>query len=449
VFGKIVDVESHVGSLEFPCVSPQLQELARTLDQRIGSSSAAAHSALADVATAAAEFDDIRGWAAPGIRSFAHWLAISAGFDPHVGSELLRVGQALRALPRIAQAFGAGRLSFDKVRQITTVAAAATEEVFLEIALGASGSQLARICSSLRRIANADAPDHDQRQLAERGLWTEMDEDGMMRLVAKLPPEDAAVVMAALESIAGSRPVSKESGDPVPDPAEEPWAARRADALVSMAEHLLAGGAMKQVGPGAVRQVVVHADINVLTGESANGRCFVEGGAPLSVEAARRIGCDAEIVAVTERDGLPIDIGRTKRFPTDRLRRALEVRDRFCRFPGCGVPANRAHAHHIQHWLDGGPTDLRNLILLCGFDHRRLHDGGYVIREATDGFRFETHDGRLFGSSPPAVDVIRESKSFDAETARAEWGGEAMDLDHTLFVLAQYVQPAGARAGPD
>jgi len=284
--------------VEFPCVSPQRQELAKALEQRIGSSSALAHSALADACQAVAEFDEIGGWCAPGIRSFAHWLAINAGFNLHNGSELLRVGQALRVLPRIAEAFSEGRLSFDKVRQITTVAAPATEDVFLEIALGASGSQLARICSSLRRIANADAPDHDQRQMAERGLWTYLDEDGMMRLVAKLLPEDAAVVMAAIESINGSKPVQPDSD--VPDPAEEPWAARRADALVSMAEHVLARGATALVGENTIRQVVVHADINLLTGESPDGRCFIEGGAPLSVEAARRIGCDAEIISVTD-----------------------------------------------------------------------------------------------------------------------------------------------------
>jgi hypothetical protein len=434
--------------LEFPSVCPHRQELAKALEKRIGSGSALAHSALAEVAIAAAEFDDIGGWCAPGIRSFAHWLAISAGFDVHTGSELLRVGQALRVLPRIADAFRSGRLSFDKIRQITTVAAPGTEDVFLDIALGASGSQLTRICTSLRRIANADAPDHDQRLLARRGLWTEMDESGgMMRLVAKLAAEDAAVVMAAIESITGSKPMASDSE--VPDPAEEPWAARRADALVSMAEHVLAGGATAPVGECPIRQVVVHADISLLTGESPDGRCFIEGGAPLSVEAARRIGCDAEIVSVTERDGLPIDVGRVKRFPTDRLRRALEVRDRFCRFPGCGVPANRAHAHHIQHWLDGGPTDLRNLILLGGFHHRLLHAGGCVIRQSAAGCRFETHDGRTIGSSPPDLTDVRPRESFQCETARAEWGGEPMDLDHTIFVLAQHVPPAAARAAPD
>jgi hypothetical protein len=433
--------------MEFPCVSPERQELAKALEQRIGASSALAHSALADACQAVAEFDEIGGWCAPGIRSSAHWLAINAGFDIHNGSELLRVGLALRVLPQIAEAFSAGRLSFDKVRQVTTVAAPGTEDVFLEIALGASGSQLARICSSLRRIATADAPDHDQRQLAERGLWTHIDEDGMMRLVAKLLPEDAAVVMAAIESIAGSRPVQSDSD--VPDPAEEPWAARRADALVSMAQHVLAGGASALIGENVIRQVVVHADINLLTGESPDGRCFIEGGAPLSVGAARRIGCDAEIISVTERDGLPIDVGRTKRFPTDRLRRALEVRDRFCRFPGCGVPASRTHAHHIQHWLDGGATDMRNLVLLCGFHHRRLHDGGYAIHPSSDGFRFETHDGHVIGGSRPALAESRQPEAFSLETARAEWGGEPMDFDHTIFVLAQHVGPAEARAGPD
>jgi hypothetical protein len=71
------------------------------------------------------------------------------------------------------------------------------------------------------------------------------------------------------------------------------------------------------------------------------------------------------------------------------------------------------------------------------------------MRQSADGFRFETHDGQVIGPRPPALDVTRESRSFAAETARAEWGGEPMDFDHTLFVLAQYVQPAQARAAPD
>ena len=401
---------------------------------------------MAGVALAAAEFDEIGGWCEGGIRSFAHWLSITTGFDPHTGKELLRVGKALRSLPLIAAAFAAGQLSYDKVRQITTVARPETDELMLGIGHGASGSQLARICRSLRRMREADAPRHDQEGLAKRGLWTHFDEDGMMRLVAKLPAEDGAVVMAAIESITGSRPVPDSSGDAVPDPAEDRWAARRVDALVAMSEHVLSGVAGGLVVAGEARQVVLHVDVGVLTGETPDGLCQLENGAPLSAAAARRIGCDAEIIPVIEREGLPIDVGRKYRSAPQRLRRALEVRDRFCRFPGCSVPAQQTHAHHLEHWALGGPTTLDNMILLCGFHHRSYHDGGYRIVKVADGCRFETDDGHVIGHRllPPA-DL---QTTFHPETARAEWGGERMDFDHMMFVLEPHFPAGDARAAP-
>src|ERR1700682_3512173 len=108
--------------MDYASTSPENQELAKVLDDRIGELSAVAHAALAQVAKASAEFDAIGGWGAGGIRSFEHWLTIKTGFDMHTGGELLRVGQAMSVLPRISQAFEAGQLSFDKARQITPVA---------------------------------------------------------------------------------------------------------------------------------------------------------------------------------------------------------------------------------------------------------------------------------------------------------------------------------------
>ena len=437
-----------IAGVEYPSTTVENQELARSLDAEICAFSAQSHASVARVARAAARFDEINGWCAPGIRSFEHWLAINAGFNLHTGGELLRVGQALGVLPRIAAAFAAGQLSFDKVRQITTVATPATDAMLLEVALGASGSQLSRICRGLRRIAEANAPDREADQQARRGLWTHWDEHGMLELVAKLPPEDAAVVLAAIESITGSKPVPDQADAAVKDPADDRWAARRLDALVAMSENVVAGGAQQLVSSAASRQVVVHVDVGVLTGESPDGRSYIEGGAWRSAEAARRIGCDAEVAPVVERDGLPIDVGRKRRIVPDRLRRALEVRDRFCRFPGCSVPAHRAQAHHHQHWADGGATTLDNTLLLCGFHHRRHHDGGYRIRKLPGGeLRFETDDGHLIG--PATRDPVMGLLEDDfGDAARAQWGGEHMDFDHTMFVLAHNSELAEARAAP-
>jgi len=193
--------------VEFGGVRLENQDLARALEREIGESSAHAHAAMARVAKACARFDEIGGWCDGGIRSFSHWLTVNAGFNEQTSGELLRVGQALNSLPRIDEAFAAGQLSFDKVRQVTTIATPATEHIMLEIARGASGQQLARICRSMRRIADANAPKQADEHLRLRGLWTRWDDDGMLELKARLTPEDAAVVQAALESITGSKPV--------------------------------------------------------------------------------------------------------------------------------------------------------------------------------------------------------------------------------------------------
>jgi Domain of unknown function (DUF222) len=100
----------------------------------------------------------------------------------------------------------------------------------------------------------------------------------------------------------------------------------------------------------------------VLSGETPGGRSRIEDGPWLSPAVVRRLSCDADVVTVTERDGLPIDVGRVRRLITPRLRLALQSRDHGCRFPGCSVPASRTDGHHIEHWSDGGKTNLDNLV---------------------------------------------------------------------------------------
>jgi hypothetical protein len=86
-----------------------------------------------------AEFDDRGGWCGDGIRSCAHWLAWRAGMSLRTGVERLRVAHALRNLPRITEAFAAGKLSYSKVRAITRIAGTDTAtltRMAAEIAVG-------------------------------------------------------------------------------------------------------------------------------------------------------------------------------------------------------------------------------------------------------------------------------------------------------------------------
>jgi hypothetical protein len=108
-------------------------------------------------------------------------------------------------------------------------------------------------------------------------------------------------------------------------------------------------------------------------------------GGPISAEAVRRIGCDAGISRViTDPASVPLDVGRESRTVTAGQWAALVVRDRGCAFPGCTRPAEWCIAHHIVHWADGGPTDLDNLVLLCGYHHRVVHHHGWQVAMAAD-----------------------------------------------------------------
>lgn len=154
------------------------------------------------------------------------------------------------------------------------------------------------------------------------------------------------------------------------------------------------------------------------------------------------------VTAVVERDGLPIDVGRSRRVVSARLRRALQVRDRTCRFPGCGVPAHKTHAHHVEHWVDGGRTDLSNLVSLCGFHHRRLHDGAFAVAIDADGaVLFETTDGVRIGGRPrQGTDAgghaqrpwtLWRGRAWPApDAAKARAVGERLDLNYTVEVVA-------------
>ena len=413
------------------------------------------HSAHAELALRAAAFDAAGGWCDTGIRSCAHWLAIQAGLDLPTSRDLLRVGHALAGLPLIRAAFAGGQLSLDKVRAVLQVACPDDESLWLELALGADAAQLVRICREVRRSMDADAAGQADRLLARRGLWSRVREDGMLRIVALLPPEDGAVVQAALEAVVGSGALPEREGDP----ADEPWAARRGDALVAICEHAQAAAPDGLVAAPDAVQLVVHVDVGVLTGERPDGRCHLEDGSPLSAAVARRLGCDCEVVAITERDGLPIDVGRRRRLFTGKQRRALQARDRTCRYPGCQVPARRTRAHHIRPWWMGGQTNLANGLSLCGWHHARLHDGEYRVRWEDGEVRFERPDGTEI--APPRRPPLRpgggahlrrrhrdRGSAIDAGTPVAGWRGERGDRQYIADVYAEASASLRARAGP-
>ncbi|MFH1765695.1 MAG: DUF222 domain-containing protein [Gemmatimonadota bacterium] len=121
-----------------------------------------------------------------------------------------------------------------------------------------------------------------------------------------------------------------------------------------------------------------------------------------SAETSRRLACDASLVTIAlGPDGQVLGAGRQIRTVSPSLRRALEARDRGCRFPGCG--ARFTEAHHVKHWADGGETSLRNGCLLCYRHHRAVHEGGVkVCLDVKGQVVFFTPRGKALLGAPPA-----------------------------------------------
>ena len=146
-------------------------------------------------------------------------------------------------------------------------------------------------------------------------------------------------------------------------------------------------------------QVMVHCDASTLAAEGEPGRSDLDG-IRVSAETSRRMACDAAVVAMVHaEDGSVLNVGRRTRTIPPHIRRALEERDRGCRFPGCGCQFTEAH--HVKHWADGGETSLRNTVLLCRRHHRAVHEGRVKVSVASDGtVLFVTPKGRMLVDAP-------------------------------------------------
>ncbi|MCY4518251.1 MAG: DUF222 domain-containing protein [Acidimicrobiaceae bacterium] len=279
-----------------------------------------------------------------------------------------------------------------------------------------------------------------ERQRQARGAGWRRDHEGMLRLWAKFDPETGAHVEAQLEMLRreywnddkqvpkGRRSPAQRDADvlayalagiTLTDADAEsvgrlhararrnrhvedvPTPSRRTTPRKGAAAPVRAGrGQPGCASPGAqmagdegpaIGRRLPPAQISVLIGLDAL-RCqtdesgLTDAGTELPPEIVRRLACDAEVIPmILGGPGGPADVGRIRRTVPKRLRRLLVARDRHCRWPGCHEPASRCDAHHIIHWLDGGPTDLDNLVLLCHRHHHHLHQHGYKMVPQPDG----------------------------------------------------------------
>jgi hypothetical protein len=408
------------------------------LEEELVGAAAQVHAAMAVYVTALARFRAASGWEGPGIRTLGQWGDIALGIPAGRVTRMAHVGARLERLPLLREAFAEGAVSYEKVALVARVATADTDQRFTYLARAGSYAQLSRICEAYRDAtkdddgeADPESPEKLQERHEKCGVSVTTRDDGLVRIVALLEPDDAALVVAAMDARveAAWRRDRPDSTSPAPDLSE-----RRAVALVELATEGLVEGP-DPVVRGERVEVRVHVDEGVLDGTRPDGRCSIEGIGPVPVSTVRRLICDASVRSIREQiDGI-FNLGRSQRTCNRRQRRALNQRDGGCRFPGCTM-RRFVDAHHVVLWDDGGFTDMDNLVLLCAFHHRLFHEGGYAIESLGGGrFTFRRPDGTAVETR-----MLRARETTGPPPRgcpRAEGGGERYDLDLTVDVLLQ------------
>ena len=332
---------------------------------------------------------------AQGSVSPIHCIRLSCNMGSGAVADRLAVGEQLNQLPESGQAMVEGEIGFAHLALIARTAAAIVdsegpgkpfnETRLLDKARDFSVGRFRDFCHHARHAADPDGFARDEAEGVEaRSLTLSAGQGGMVWLRGLLDPEGGAVVRAALEPLA--RPLGKDD--------HRKRDRRLADALVESAHRLLDGGRLPQRGTQRPH-LQITTTLETLLGRAGVPAADLEfSPVPISAKAVERLACDCNVTRILlGSDSAVIDVGRSKRVINPAQRRALNVRDKGCRWPGCDRPATWTSGHHLVHWTRGGPTDLPNLVLLCHRHHWMVHEGRWQL--------VKTDHGQLMTIPPP------------------------------------------------
>ncbi len=422
------------------------------------------------------QFDAAEAWGRMGFLSTAQWLAWRTHIGPNAAREKVRVARALAELPKLDALFAQGKISYSKVRAITRVATAQTEQYYIDVAGHATAAQIELLtrnhqrCRTLAAGRGSDPLPADLRRFVR---WFDTI-GGMVRFEMQFAQEEAKLVKEALASACeqlaagGCSSAGDESGQTcevqagtdagnvsaeglagegddesgqtcgaqagtnaenvsaeTPEaegqacfdavsPPNSPEA--RADAMIDLA------GAYLRERPrtlGSAYELVILTSKPLLEhGEDGVGG-ILRDGTPVPLAVVQRLASDsARVEVVVGEHGEVLDVGRRSRTIPAAIARALWLRDGGCRVPGCGR-TRHLHAHHVQPWAQGGATKLSNLALVCTGHHRMIHEELLECAIVDGKLRFVDALGRRMPAAAPTAANGRDLEELELFLRRA------------------------------
>jgi Domain of unknown function (DUF222)/HNH endonuclease len=252
--------------------------------------------------------------------------------------------------------------------------------------------ELAKLADKLTDCLHPDGNFTDDDRARRRGLTLGKQEiDGMSRLSGWLTPEARATLEAVLAKLAAPGVANPFDTQPVLDttPSEEAIhhdtrspAQRNHDGLHASLRAVLASGKLGQHN-GLPASIIVSTTLKEL--EAAAGKGLTGGGTLLPMSDVIRLARHAHhYLAIFDR-GTAIGLYHTKRLASPGQRIVLYAKDRGCTRPGCDVSGYYCEVHHVQDWSRTHRTDINQLTLVCGSDHRLVEPDGWATRKRSDG----------------------------------------------------------------
>ncbi|TDQ04118.1 HNH endonuclease [Labedaea rhizosphaerae] len=278
-------------------------------------------------------------------------------------------------LPAARAAMAAGEISGAHVDKIATAVEVVPVEHAEQVEVDMTGlarkfnpTQLIHLGERIVDALNPDGRKPIERTVVDAQNTLDLYEhrDGSLSGQFRLGGEDASVLRALLSPLAKPQPQD-----------DRILSERQGDALAEIIGFAADSGRAPAEG-GERPHIAVTVSLETL--QTRIGRAMLDDGRTLAPEQARRVACEAKIIPIVlDSKSQPLDIGETRRLADKRLRRALAIRDQGCAAPGCSRTPHQCHAHHIQHWADGGPTTLDNLVLVCPYHHRLIHHTEWTV----------------------------------------------------------------------
>jgi hypothetical protein len=350
-----------------------------------------------DFSTEAREAQKTGAHLAEGTATAATWISRTCNMSVTAAADRLRVGEQLDSLPKVAAALSSGEIGYQSASLLCHLRdwlgdkrELFDEDEMLGYAREYSVFNLRKLCNGAKHAADPDRFfEEAEADYSRRRLHITLMPDGTYAVDGVLSPECGAAWKTALDALAKRR-----------GPEDDRSHSQRVhDANAELIHHAMDQGTLPRRN-GVRPHVTVTTTLEALKGEVGVPPTDMEFSLPISSKTMERIACDSTVSRVLLADSMVMDVGRATRVTSVPRRRALRVRDKGCRFPGCDRPVNWTSAHHIVFWGRGGTNHIGNEVLLCHYHHRLVHEGGWQVIKTGREFRF----------LPPEQLVIRRAR---------------------------------------